>query len=291
MPFVKNSFFVSEKMPAFLFLIRHLKLSQSDAQRTISKGRVLVDGVSIENSSQELYGDVEVVLFRPQSRGLMPIFENRDFMLFDKPSGVLVHPNKMSTPYSMLDEIRELGGDEANSVHRIDMETSGLLLAAKHKDAQRYLKGTFENREIKKSYLAWVKGKVQQEFEVDQPILKRSDFLTNKHKVKIDKRGQSAFTKFIPLKYDKRRDATLLSCRPKTGRTHQIRIHLFHVKHPILGDPIYGVCFDVANRYLDGRLSQEERIQKSGASRLMLHAQTLEFVYKSRFYLQSRANF
>jgi 23S rRNA pseudouridine1911/1915/1917 synthase len=93
------------------------------------------------------------------------------------------------------------------------------------------------------------------------------------------------------LSYDEKLDASLLACYPHTGRTHQIRVHLFHVKHPILGDPIYGCSFEAANRYLEGELTGEERMRETGASRLMLHAQSLKFHYKSDFEIHSRIDF
>ena len=245
----------------------------------------------MRDSSQIIEGAIELVYFEPKGRGVLPLFETKDFMLFEKESGVLVHPNTMATEYSLLDEIRTLSGDYANAVHRIDMETSGLLMASKHKGAESPLKMLFENRVIKKSYLSWVDGKVTQEFEVEKPLKVRDDYSTSKHKVEVHPEGKASLTYFKPLKYDEELDATLVACYPHTGRTHQIRVHLFHVKHPILGDPIYGTNFQVSNDYLEGRLSIEDRRIATGASRLMLHAQSLRFYFKSDFYLESRVDF
>ncbi len=291
MPFVKKSFVVSPKIKAFLYLIREHNLSQGDAQRLIARGRLLIAGESMRDSSQTIEGEIELVYFEPKGRGVLPLFQTRDFMLFEKESGVLVHPNTMATEYSMLDEIRTISGDYANAVHRIDMETSGLLMASKHKGAESPLKMLFEKRVIKKSYLAWVDGKVTQEFEVNEPLKIRDDYNTSKHKVEVHPEGKASLTHFKPLKYDEELDATLVACFPHTGRTHQIRVHLFHVKHPILGDPIYGTNFQASNEYLEGRLSDKDRRISTGASRLMLHAQSLRFHFKSDFYLESRVDF
>jgi len=291
MPFVKKSFVVSPKIKAFLYLIREHKLSQGDAQRLIARGRLLIAGESMRDSSQIIEGEIELVYFEPKGRGVLPLFQTKDFMLFEKESGVLVHPNTMATEYSMLDEIRTISGDYANAVHRIDMETSGLLMASKHKGAESPLKMLFEKRAIKKSYLAWVDGKVTQEFEVNEPLKVRDDYSTSKHKVEVHPEGKASLTHFKPLKYDEELDATLVACFPHTGRTHQIRVHLFHVKHPILGDPIYGTNFQASNEYLEGRLSIEDRRISTGASRLMLHAQSLRFHFKSDYYLESRVDF
>ncbi len=291
MPFVKKSFSIKKPIKAFLYLIREFGLSQGEAQRLVAKGRLLIDGVSMLDSSMLIDGEIELVYFEPKSRGVKPLFTTNDFMLFEKPSGMLVHPNTMATEYSMLDEIRHISGKHSNAVHRIDMETSGLLMASKHKNAERSLKMLFEKRVIKKSYLAWVDGRVTEDFEVSEPLKVRDDYSESKHKVEVHPEGKASLTHFEPIKYDKELDATLIVCYPHTGRTHQIRVHLFHVKHPILGDPIYGTAFDSSDRYLEGNISVQERLKATGATRLMLHAQSLQFHYKSYFHIESRVDF
>lgn len=291
MPFVKEKFTVPKKMPAFLFIMRTFNFTQGQAQRVLAKGRLLIDGISIFNTGESIKGEVEVVYFKPDSKGHRPLFQNKDFMVFEKFSGVLVHPNTMATPYSLLDEIRTIAGDSANAVHRIDMETSGLLLASKYKKAESYLKSSFEKRTITKSYLAWVDGKLTNPFSVSEPIKINNDYSQTKHKVFISPEGKASHTDFIPLEYDEGLDATLVACYPHTGRTHQIRVHLFHVKHPILGDPIYGCTFQDSNDYLEDILSPEERLVKTGATRLMLHAQSLRFPYGANYHIESKIDF
>ncbi|RRS32320.1 MAG: pseudouridine synthase [Epsilonproteobacteria bacterium (ex Lamellibrachia satsuma)] len=291
MPFVKEKFTVPNKMPAFLFIMRTFNLTQGQAQRVLAKGRLLINGKSIFNTGDSIEGEVEIVYFKPSSKGNTPLFHTKDFMIFEKYSGVLVHPNTMSTPYSLLDEIRTIAGDNANAVHRIDMETSGLLLASKHKKAETYLKCSFEDRSIKKSYLAWVDGKLADPFSISEPVKINNDYSQTKHKVFISAEGKVSHTDFIPLEYDSKLDATLVACYPHTGRTHQIRVHLFHVKHPILGDPIYGTTFKTANDYLEDSLTLEERKAETGASRLMLHAQSLNFSFGPQFYIESKVDF
>jgi len=291
MPFVKEKFYVPQTTPAFLFIMRTFNFTQGGAQRLLAKGRLLVNGKSIYNNGESIEGDIEIVYFKPSPMGEKALFHNKDFMIFEKASGTLVHPNTMATPYSMLDEIRSLAGDHANAVHRIDMETSGLLLASKHKNSERFLKGSFEKKLIKKSYLAWVDGRVNTAFSVEEPIKINNDYSLTKHKVFIAQEGKPSHTDFEPIAYDSHLDATLLICYPHTGRTHQIRIHLFHVKHPILGDPIYGTSFASANAYLEDILSAKERRIATGADRLMLHAQTLEFTYRQHFFIESKVDF
>jgi 23S rRNA pseudouridine1911/1915/1917 synthase len=291
MPFVKEKFTVPKRMPAFLFIMRQFNFTQGQAQRVLAKGRLLINGESIFNTGEDIEGEVEVVYFKPSSRENRPLFQNKDFMLFEKFSGVLVHPNTMATPYSLLDEIRAIAGDNANAVHRIDMETSGLLLASKHKKAESYLKTSFESRKIQKSYLAWVDGKLTEPFSVSEAIKINNDYSQTKHKVFISPKGKASHTDFTPLEYDETLDATLVACYPHTGRTHQIRVHLFHVKHPILGDPIYGTTFQAANDYLEEALSDADRIVEMGASRLMLHAQSLSFPYGAHYHIESKVDF
>lgn len=291
MPFIKEKYHIDSPTPAFLFIMHHFGYTQGEAQRLIGKGRLLIDGESLINSGEIISGDIELVYFEPKSRSKSPLFQTTDFMIFEKPSGILVHPNTMATEYSMLDEIRTISGDRANAVHRIDMETSGLLMASKHKNAERYLKQAFEQRKIHKSYLAWVDGYLDEPFTVDEPIVKNNDYSKSKHKVLIYRPGRASRTDFVPLRYNDELDATLVACYPLTGRTHQIRVHLFHVKHPILGDPIYGTSFDASDRYLEGRITQEQRWTATGASRLMLHANTLEFDYGAKYMIESKEEF
>ena len=244
------------------------------------------------DKAARIQGVIDVVSFVPEDRGNTPIFVTPDFLVFDKPSGILVHPNKTQSPYTLLDEIRTHSGQNANAVHRIDQETSGLVIASRHKRAETFLKGAFEQRNIHKSYLAWVEGEITDAFEVYAPIRVNQDYSQTKHKVFIDfERGKAAKTKFDVLEYDAGHDATLLRCRPLTGRTHQIRIHLFHVKHPILGDPIYTTTFDVTTAYLEGELTIEKRRKYTGADRLLLHARTLGFTYGNPFFIESKFDF
>lgn len=292
MPFVKEKFIVQEETIAFLYVMNALNFTQGQAQRHIAKGRLLINKESMTHTGTKIQGEVEMVFFRASSRGDKPLFQNKDFMIFEKPSGILVHPNTMSTPYSMLDEVRTYAGDNANGCHRIDMETSGLFIASKHKNAERKIKGMFESKEIKKSYLAWVDGELKESFSSHEPISVNKDgYEHTKHKVYINPLGKASHTDFEPLEYDKDLDATLVACTPHTGRTHQIRLHLFHVKHPILGDPIYGASFEASDDYLELTQTKENRLIQHGASRLMLHAQSLKFPYGAEFYIESKSDF
>lgn len=283
MPFKKDFFYLEKEIPAFLLLIRKYNFSQKEAQREIAKERLLADGKLIINSGEKIKGDIEFLKFVPKSQNLKPIFQTEDFLAFDKPSGLLVHPNTKETPYSLLDEIRFHKGD--NAIHRIDMETSGLIIASKNKKAEIAIKMEFEERRVKKTYLAWVKGVVKKEQIISLPIASKNDYTKTKHKVFISKNGKISKTTIIPIKY--KNNSTLLKCIPHTGRTHQIRIHLYSIGHPIIGDPLYGTTFQTASLYLEDRLTKEERISQTGANRLLLHSYSLEFRYKNIFFIKS----
>ncbi len=288
-----KEFFVPCKIKAFLFLMHEVGLSQKESQRYIARGRLFVGGRPMTDPAAVIEGSVQCVLFVPVSRGIEPVFITNSFALYDKPSGVLVHPQNRNTDHCMIDEIRDRFGNAANIVHRIDQETSGLLLAAVDKASERTLKLIFENREIEKRYLALVHGRVGNDLIIDAPLVRRqSDSALVRMIVKVHEEGKPSKTYVRPLRYFGDLDMTLIEAKPLTGRQHQIRVHLFHVKHPIVGDPIYGQSDADILRFLDRELRAEERIEMSGASRLLLHANTLEFTFEGvRYKLKSRTDF
>ena len=293
MPFVKKKMFAKEKQKAFLFLIKELDYTQREAQRLIAKGRMFVDGHPMTRTAAEIEGEFEFIYFEPITKGLSPNAIHDEFVLFDKPSGVLIHPQNRNTPYSLIDELKYQFGNQANIAHRIDQETSGLVLCARNKESERDIKMMFEERNMKKKYLALVHGEFKNPLCVAEPLLRAEDeSAIVRMVVKVNEAGKASKTDFIPLEYFKDLNMTLVECIPLTGRQHQIRVHLFHVKHPIVGDPIYGQTEEDIVSFLDKVLSQEDRIKKSGATRLLLHANELEFsLYGKDYYFISKVNF
>lgn len=293
MPFITKQFRVEKKIQAFLFLIRELGMTQKVAQRMISKGRLLCNGEYVLKDSFLLEGKVELIDFEPESRGLEPLFVTNDFALYDKPSGVLIHPQNRHTPYSLIDEIKHRFGNDANITHRIDQETSGLVLSANHKKSERTLKMMFEERKMQKRYLALVHGEVRDIMDIREPLLRREDeSAIVRMVVRVHPEGKYSETLITPIRYLPELDMTLVEAKPLTGRQHQIRVHLFHVKHPIVGDPIYGQKEEDIIRFLDREIGSEERIKLGGAKRLLLHASELEFVYNTNKYIiKSHADF
>ncbi|MGD9970056.1 MAG: RluA family pseudouridine synthase [Sulfuricurvum sp.] len=285
MPFVIQKLHSDTRQKAFLFLMKELGYTQREAQRLIAKGRLFINGEVMDNQAGFVEGDFEFVCFEPLSLGLQPTFTAQDFAVYDKPSGLIVHPQNRHTPYSLNDEIKHRFGHDANITHRIDQETSGLVLCARNKTSERVLKMMFEEREVTKRYLALVRGKLDHTLDIREPLLRREDQSSIiRMIVRVHPEGKPSRTFITPLRYFPDIDATLVEASPLTGRQHQIRVHLFHVKHPIIGDPIYGQQEEDAVRFLDKEMSEEERFDNTGASRLLLHAYSLEFEYGSACY-------
>lgn len=286
MPFVIKKMFVKQKQRAFVFLIRELGYTQKEALRFIAKGRLLINGEIMDVSSREIEGEIEFITFEPLSKGLKAHAEYDNFVVFDKPSGMLIHPQNRYTPYSLIDELKAQYGREANIAHRIDQETSGLVLCARDKKSEIDLKMMFQDREIKKKYLAMVHGELKEELTIDAPLLRYDDEKSAlvRMVVKVDESGKKSLTYVKPLKYFPEHYTTLVECSPHTGRQHQIRVHLFHVKHPIVGDPVYGQSEEYVVKYLDRELDRETRVKISGAKRLLLHANELEFEFNGKKY-------
>ena len=285
MPFVIKKMFASKKQKAFLFLINELGYTQREAQRFISKGRVLVDGEKMMKTAGEVEGEFEFIFFDPITKGLKPTYVEEEFVVFDKPSGVLIHPQTKRTPYSLIDELKFQFGRDANIAHRIDQETSGLVLCAKNKVSERDIKMMFQEREMQKKYIAMVHGEFKEELCVEAPLLRVQDqSAILRMVVKVHETGKASKTDFKPLKYFPELDMTLIECSPYTGRQHQIRVHLFHVKHPIVGDPVYGQSEEDMVKFLDKVLTPQDRIEKGGATRLLLHANELEFELYNKVY-------
>ncbi|AJC89928.1 RluA family pseudouridine synthase [Campylobacter subantarcticus] len=276
---------------AFRLLMDELKISMREAQKLIDKKRLFCNGILVEEKNKFLDGLVELIIYENNPKGLEVVYENDDFAVVEKPSGVLTHPNGRNCNYSLCDEIWHLWSEKACVAHRLDKETSGLLLIAKHKNAQIELKTMFEKRLVQKSYLTLVKGKTKKEFIVDKKMDLAKDYDAVKTRMQICENGKETLTQFYTLEYFKNLDASLVLAKPLTGRQHQIRLHLFHVKHKILGDPLYGLEKIQIEQILDGKMSETERIQITGAKRLLLHSFSLNFIYKNKnFSIQSQKN-
>lgn len=265
-------------------ILLNLGYKMSQAQKFIDKKRLFNFDKIVTSKNQILNGDVFLIDYQCEPKGLEPIFEDEILAAFDKPSGVLTHPNGRNSNYSMNDEIWSKFGRDASVAHRLDKETSGVLLVAKNKIVEKELKLKFQNLEIKKIYFAMVKGIVEKNFTVENFLNTNKTATSLKNKMYIQTSGKFAKTEFEIVQIYEKMGFTLLKCIPKTGRQHQIRVHLFHVKHPIVGDTLYGVSDKFASDFLDEKVSAESRVKITGAKRLLLHSQSLEFEFNGKTY-------
>ena len=283
MPFTlkKHKAIIGKKIQ--IFLIHELGLDPKIGQRLTSKGRIFDENMNTINTGETIPTEyIYFAVFEGMTRGLKPLIEFNDFAIFDKPTNLMVHPISKNTPYSLLDEIRYHFGEDANLIHRIDAETSGLIIVGKNKKSEIALKDMFQEKKYHKSYLAIVQGQIKEEIKIDRGLDREGLVIGVRMKVCDD--GKESVTIIKPLKYNKEKNLTLIEALPLSGRQHQIRVHLHSIGHTILGDPIYGVDDVNAENYLNKTLSEEDRFEVTKSHRLWLHANYLEFTYKDVTY-------
>ncbi|WQZ18643.1 RluA family pseudouridine synthase [Helicobacter pylori] len=277
MPFVEEEFEILKPTKALFFVHDVLKCSLKEAQRHLDKQRLKQNQQAVRKS-QMIQGIVRLIHFKPNEKAQALVFETKDFGTFDKPAQIYTHPKGYFYHESLLDCIQSHLGKNAHPAHRLDYETSGLVLAGKTLQSVKDLKALFMQKKVKKTYLALVHGLVEKSMKIDKPILTPQNIQKDLHiRSQISPLGKPSITLVEPLSYNPFLDISLLKITPLTGRTHQIRLHLSSINHRIVGEGLYGVADENAREYL--QLKRENH-----APLLMLHAFRLGFEFKKAFY-------
>ena len=260
-------------------------LSRERLKVLTKSGALTLDGKAVRDPATKVRGDERYVLAvpapepahnEPQDIPLPIVYEDEHLLVVDKPAGLVVHPaagNRDGTLVNALlhhcgDSLSGIGGvARPGIVHRIDKDTSGLLVIAKHDKAHEGLAKQFASHSIDRRYLAIVSGVPRQaEGTVDAPLARSSQ---NRKKIAIvpEGKGKRAVTHWKRLAL--LRDAALVECRLETGRTHQVRVHMASIGHPLVGDPVYG----------RGKTTHRKLLNQLDFKRQALHAAHLGFIH------------
>ena len=227
-------------------------LTRTAVQRLIEQEKIVVNGKKRKVAYKVTEGDMviieeteaQMIELKAQEIPIDIIYEDSDIIVVNKPKGMVVHPANGNPDGTLVnaimaickDSLSGIGGEiRPGIVHRLDKDTSGLLIVAKNDKAHVNMSEQIKNHEVKKTYIALVRGIVKEnEATIDMPIGRSC---SDRKKMAVDKNGRNAVTHIKVLKrYDK---YTLLEINIETGRTHQIRVHLSHIGYPIIGDYIY----------------------------------------------------
>ena len=237
------------------YLADYLKdFSRSKISNEIKKGFVLVNSKETKPSYTIKSGDIieiniqdTVLKIEPENLPLDIIYEDENMAVINKPSGMLTHPTTIETSktlvnallYKFGENLSDINGEfRRGIIHRLDRNTSGLLMIAKNNRAHEYLVEKMKNHEISKKYLAVVKGVIDKdEFVINKPI-GRNPKHPEKMCIGVNGEGKESISEVKVLKRFK--EATLIEVHLITGRTHQIRVHLSSIEHPVYNDTLYG---------------------------------------------------
>lgn len=248
-------------------------ISRTNIQRLIENGNILVNGEKRKISYKVQIGDnISINIPKPKESKIKAeeipleiIYEDKDIIVVNKPKGMIVHPANGNLEGTLVNAIMSIcknslsgiGGEiRPGIVHRLDKDTSGLLIVAKNDLAHINMSNQIKNRQVKKIYIALVRGNInEEEATINMPIGRSTK---DRKKMAVRKDGKEAITHFKVLK--RYSEYTLLEVKIDTGRTHQIRVHLSEIGHPVVGDMVYS----------NGK-------NEFGIQGQMLHAKSLDF--------------
>lgn len=253
-----------------LYVIRqHPIFSRSFAVRLIEEGNVLVNGEAVVKAGYKLRPDDQIkITYDAAAQELIPqidlpvLYEDDDCVVIDKPVGLLTHSKGTFNPEATVStwlrgRMKGMSGERAGIVHRLDRATSGVMICAKTPAALSWLQKQFSQRRTKKTYNAVIQGVPKQaQAIIDMPIERNPK---KPQTFRVGSNGKSAVTEYKVLKAA--HGYSLMELKPTTGRTHQLRVHLAQIGHPIVGDVLYG---------------------GQAAERLFLHAQSLELTLPNK---------
>jgi 23S rRNA pseudouridine1911/1915/1917 synthase len=265
---------------------RFANFSRAMIQKQISAGAVKVNGEVVKASFKLNPGDiVEMTLPEQPSKEIMPeelpldiIYEDDDLIILNKQADMVVHPARGNRHGTLVNALAHysselssgLGDFRPGVVHRLDRNTTGVMVITKNDTAQWKVAKQFENRTIRKEYLAIVHGTPDLTADKISAPLGVHPKVREKYAIRPDT-GKEAVTFYEVL--EEFRGYSFIRCAPKTGRTHQIRIHLAYIKHPIVGDDMYGGKLVYPWQLKDAEPAVEEPV----IARCALHAFTIEF--------------
>jgi 23S rRNA pseudouridine1911/1915/1917 synthase len=244
----------SERLDKFLAL-KLPDFSRSRLQALIKDGSVMVNQQVITKTGFDVEKGNVVEILVPETVGseLVPekidldvIFENSDLAVINKPAGMVVHPaaghdtgTLVHAALARFTDLQGIGGElRPGVVHRLDKDTSGLIVIAKNETAHRWLQEQFKSRKVEKIYIALVDGKPPTPTGRIEAAIARDPSHRKKMAVVSEMKGRASITEYRTL--ESFREHTLIEAHPETGRTHQIRLHLAFLKCPITGDTVYG---------------------------------------------------
>lgn len=244
------------------YLAEELGISRSTVKKMIDEGFVLVNGKEVKASlilseADELFvkdGFIKEASFEAEDIPINIVYEDDDLLVINKKSGMVVHPGNGNTSGTLVNALmhytKNLSNKEAfrpGIVHRIDKDTSGLMLVAKNDKAHDILAEGFKNKTIKREYIALVCGVIGEDSGViDAPIGR--DAKDRRKMCVTSENSKKAVTHFKVLK--RYEDYTLLRLILDTGRTHQIRVHMKYIGHPVYNDPVYGKAYNDFGQFL-----------------------------------------
>jgi 23S rRNA pseudouridine1911/1915/1917 synthase len=240
--------------------MKYPDLSRSVIQKLIREGSIMVDGHA-SRVSQELHtGNTIQITFPPQeNKSLSPepiplkiIYEDNDLIVLDKPAGLTVHPAPGHTSHTLVNALlahcpsmTDFGDPmRPGIVHRLDKDTSGLMIVAKHTAAQQNLINQFKTHSVSKRYIVLVQGRLEPEKGIIEAPIGRDPY--NRKRMAVVEEGRYARTLYTVKEY--LNNYTLLEVFIETGRTHQIRVHLAAINYPVVGDRVYGKRSPYVNR-------------------------------------------